>query len=281
MDQEERRVAAELSRGQGARSIDGWPVDPAAPGDATVGPAASAASPVREAERAGRGTRALREVAETVLLAVLIFAAVRLVVANYRVDGPSMQPNLRDDQLLLVNVNAYALDLNRILDSLPGVDREEPWVLYSFGPPERGDIVVFDPPVDSDQPYIKRVIGLPGEEVTIEGGAVHVNGERLDEAYLKDPNSGKASRTPCGRRDVCRVTVEAGQVFVLGDNRSGSSDSREFGPVDVDGIVGKAWFSYWPLGAIGLVPHEDYPGMPEHPVPVAATPNAEADPERR
>ena len=84
-------------------------------------------------------------------------------------------------------------------------------------------------------------------------------------------DTGKAVRTTCRRRDVCRVTIEEGHVFVLGDNRSGSADSRQFGPVDVDDIVGKAWFSYWPVDAIGLVPHEDYADTRDRPV---ATPRA-------
>jgi signal peptidase I len=144
-----------------------------------------------------------------------------------------MLPNLRDDQMLLVNVNAYFVDLNRLFDWLPGMDHKEARPLFDFGPPARGDIVVFDPPVDADEPYIKRVIGLPGEEVRIEGGDVYVNGERLAEPYLMDPDTGEGMRTSCDRRQVCRVTLDEGQVFVLGDNRSGSSDSREFGPVAV------------------------------------------------
>ena len=261
MGQEEREDTAEVGRGGGTGA--------AGSSDTFAGSSPTLATPVQVARPAGRGTRAVREVVETVLLALLIFAAVRLVVANFRVDGESMWPNLRDDQLLLVNVNAYAIDLNRVLNLLPGVERAGARVVYAFGPPERGDVVVFDPPVDSDQPYIKRVIGLPGEEVTIAGGSVSVDGERLDEAYLADPDTGTAVRTPCDRGEVCRITVEEGQVFVLGDNRPYSSDSREFGPVDIDAIVGKAWVSYWPVGAIGPAPHEDYADMPDR---SAATP---------
>ena len=184
--------------------------------------------------------RAVREVVETLLLAALIFFLVRLVVLNFRVDGESMLPNLDDGQMLLVNRNAYEyVDI--------GGNR-----YYPFDPPERGDVIVFDPPTGSDKPYIKRVIGLPGEEVTFGDGNVFINGEPLPEDYIKD-------RTRCGARsDNCDVVVPEGYVFVLGDHRSNSSDSRVFGPVPVQNIVGKAWLSYWPVDDVGFVPHESY-----------------------
>jgi signal peptidase I len=176
---------------------------------------------------------------ETLLLAALIFFLVRLVVLNFRVDGESMLPNLDDGQMLLVNRNAYEfVEING--------DR-----FYPFDPPERGDVVVFNPPTNSDKPYIKRIIGLPGEEVTFADGRVYVDGELLDEDYIDD-------RTRCGPRDQCDVIVPEDSIFVLGDHRSNSSDSRVFGPVPVDNVVGKAWLSYWPANDIGFVPHESY-----------------------
>ena len=118
--------------------------------------------------------RAVREVVETLLLAALIFFLVRLVVLNFRVDGESMLPNLDDGEMLLVNRNAYAF-------ADVGDNR-----YYPFDPPKRGDIIVFDPPTGSDKPYIKRVIGLPGEEVTFGDGHVFINGELLPEDYIQD-----------------------------------------------------------------------------------------------
>jgi signal peptidase I len=184
--------------------------------------------------------RAVREVVETLLLAALIFFLVRLVVLNFRVDGESMLPNLDDGQMLLVNRNAYQhLDV--------GGNQ-----YYPFDPPERGDVIVFDPPTGSDKPYIKRIVGLPGEEVSFGDGHVFIDGEVLPEDYIKD-------RTRCGgRSDNCDVVVPDGYVYVLGDHRNNSSDSRVFGPVPVDNIVGKAWFSYWPVDDVGFVPHESY-----------------------
>ena len=184
--------------------------------------------------------RAVREVVETLLLAALIFFLVRLVVLNFRVDGESMLPNLDDGQMLLVNRNAYQyVDI--------GGNRYHP-----FDPPERGDVVVFDPPTGSDKPYIKRIIGLPGEEVTFGDGNVFIDGELLPEDYIQD-------RTRCGARsDNCDVVVPEGYVYVLGDQRTNSSDSRVFGPVPVENVVGKAWLSYWPVDDLGFVPHESY-----------------------
>src|ERR671916_445100 len=186
--------------------------------------------------------RAVREVVETLLLAALIFFLVRLVVLNFRVDGESMLPNLDDGQMLLVNRNAYQyVDI--------GGNRYYP----------------FDPPDGSDKPYIKRIIGLPGEEVTFGDGNVFVDGELLPEDYIQD-------RTRCGARsENCDVVVPEGYVYVLGDHRSNSSDSRVFGPVPVENIVGKAWFLYWPVNDVGFVPHESYTDA--EPAAAAASPS--------
>lgn len=218
----------------------------AVPGE-TAAPAPSAKN------QAGR---AVREIVETLLLAALIFFLVRLVVLNFRVDGESMLPNLDDGQMLLVNRNAYQyFDL--------GNER-----YYPFDPPERGDVIVFEPPTGSDKPYIKRIIGLPGEQVTFgERGTVYIDGEVLDEDYIDE-------QTKCPRRsEYCDVVVPDGYVYVLGDHRTNSSDSRAFGAVPVQNIVGKAWLSYWPADDIGFVPHETYAhDAPDAPDPVPATP---------
>ena len=193
------------------------------------------------------------------LLAALIFFGVRLLVLNFKVDGSSMQPNLLNNELLLVNRNAYEdIDLNQWLNKLPLVDRDGSWVVYEFDPPQRGDIVVFDPPNGDDKPYIKRVIATAGETVEARDGAVFVNGNKLDEPYIR------SGITDCGTTggnpDPCApVTVPEGQVFVLGDNRRNSSDSRAFGAVPIENIIGKAIITYWPLQEVGRVPHFSYP----------------------
>lgn len=195
----------------------------------------------------------LREVIETALIAILIFVGVRTLVLNFRVDGSSMLPSLVNGEMLLVNRNSYnSYDLYSLVDWLPGVEHAEAKEFTLFDGPNRGDVVVFNPPVSSDKPYIKRVIGLPGDTVEIKDGEVWVNGTQLEEDYLH------GDATDCQPRACDPVIVPEGSVFVLGDNRSHSSDSRYFGTVEIPRIVGKAWITYWPIGHIGTVPTSDY-----------------------
>jgi signal peptidase I len=198
--------------------------------------------------------RKLREPLETIALAVAIYLSVQLLVPPYAVDGASMSPNLRDGERLLVNRSVYAhFDLNRVWNLVPGVERDGEAIVYPFHAPERGEIIVFQPPgVDAGKPYIKRVIGLPGDEVAFADGHVTIDGERLDEDYIEGPI------TLCHRLAHCRETVPAGMVYVLGDNREHSADSRMFGPVPIDRIVGKAWLANWPLDNVGFIPGVDY-----------------------
>ena len=217
------------------------------------------------APAAASSGRAVREVLETLLLAALIFIGVRLVVLNFRVDGESMVPNLHDQEMLLVDRNAYVHFDAGVIDALlPGDQTAGGAWWYPFGPPQRGDIIVFNPPVNSNKPYIKRIVGLPGDHVTFDGGSVVVNGVPLDEPYLDQ-------RTRCGKSEHCDVVVPAGDLFVMGDNRGNSSDSRVFGPVPIDSVIGKAWLGYWPLDAVGFVPHHDYPEVPAAPEALPAS----------
>jgi len=211
----------------------------------------------KNAESAGKSAaRALREILETVLLAAIIFFGVRLLVLNFKVDGLSMTPNLHNNELLLVNRNAYEdIDLNNWINKIPFVERDGTWVVYEFDPPERGDIVVFDPPNGDSKPYIKRVIATEGETVSFRDGSVYVNDIKLDEPYIS------AGITECA--DCDPVLVPDDEVFVLGDNRRNSSDSRVFGAVPIDNIIGKAIITYWPLEDVGRVPHYHYPDFIE------------------
>jgi signal peptidase I len=216
----------------------------------------------RTSGKARRQGSALREIVETLLLAVIIFVAVRAVVLNFRVDGLSMNPSMQDNEMVLVNRNVYLhFDTWALVDWLPFVEHEETNVVYPFHPPERGDIIVFDAPVNNaSKPYIKRVIALPGETVEARDGHVYINGHQIDEPYLE------GEETWCGVEQNCPpVTVPEGSVFVLGDNRDNSQDSRAFGPVAIDRIIGKAWITYWPFSEAGIVPHYDYPELPDAP----------------
>ncbi|MEZ4522891.1 MAG: signal peptidase I [Thermomicrobiales bacterium] len=197
----------------------------------------------------------LWEITETLVLALLIFLAVRTVVLNFRVDGLSMEPTLNTGEMLLVNRQMYShFDLNSVVNILPFVDREGENVVYPFHPPQRGEIIVFNPPIGAaDKPYIKRVIGLPGETVSVHDGAVYINGARLDEPYL----GATATRWP-GRPDDFELLVPEDNIFVMGDNRNNSTDSRSFGPVGYDAIIGRAWIAYWPADLFGVFQTPSY-----------------------
>jgi signal peptidase I len=187
-----------------------------------------------------------REVLETALIAIVIFFAVRALVLNFRVDGNSMMPNLQNGEMLLVNRNAYSsFDLNALVDWIPGVELAEARDISPFSDPHRGDVIVFEPPVTSSKPYIKRIVGLPGETIEIRDGSVYIDGERLGEPYVQE------GTTDCGQRNCGPLVVPEGHVYVLGDNRRNSSDSRVFGPVAIDSILGKAWVTYWPINEFG------------------------------
>lgn len=212
-------------------------------------PSITTTSPDRKQRRGG----ILREIVETALIALVIFFGVRMLVLNFRVDGSSMFPNLHDGDMLLVNRNAYeSFDLYTLIDWLPGVDHADAKEWQPFADPKRGDIIVFDPPVSSSKPYIKRIIGLPGETVEIRDGNVYIDGELLEESYIEP------GITDC-TRECTPWEIPEGQVFVMGDNRQNSSDSRVFGPIDIDSILGRAWVIYWPAGDMGLLNHADYP----------------------
>ena len=140
----------------------------------------------------------------------------------------------------------FRIDVARLSRLIPFWDVESPEHKYLplASPPGRGDVIVFRAPPSPDRDFVKRVIGLPGERVRISGGEIFVNGERLDETYLAESDL---------RRDMDCVPNTLGCVlaedeyFVLGDNRDHSNDSRDWGPVRLEVIVGKVWFVYWPL----------------------------------
>jgi signal peptidase I len=186
------------------------------------------------------------ELAQTLVLAALIFLMVRGVAQNFRVEGPSMEPGLHNGQYLLVNKAVYfRLDLERLSRFLPFIDPGDDPQRFLFNSPKRGDVVVFRYPQDPSRDFIKRVIGVPGDTVAIQSGQVYVNGVALDEPYITNPQANNASMEP-------RV-VPPRAYFVLGDNRANSSDSRSWGFVPEENIIGKAMFSYWPLSELGGV----------------------------
>lgn len=124
-------------------------------------------------------------------------------------------------------------------------------ISYRFGLPKRGDVVVFRSPKNSDVDFIKRIIALPGERVKIAGGRVLVNGELLDESIYLDPTAYTGAESFLAENK--EITVPDGRYFVMGDNRTHSSDSRDFGPVPPSDFLGKVFFRYWPAERFGKI----------------------------
>lgn len=179
------------------------------------------AEPQDDDERRSGFLRFVVDVVETLILSVILFAAINTVTARIRVDGASMEPTLHSGEFVIVNKLAYRL-----------------------GRPTVGDVIVFHFPRDPDQEYIKRVIGLPGDQVEIKDGQVSVNGQPLVEQYIAASPAYESS-----------WEVPGDSLFVLGDNRNNSSDSHNWGPVPMDYVVGKAIFVYWPPTEWGVVDH--------------------------
>lgn len=200
----------------------------------------------------------ISEIFRFALMIVAITLVARAFISPFEVDGQSMVPNLHDhDRVFVSRARYFHLDLNRWINLLPGEDRQGTDIWYPFNQPQRGDIVVLDPPTQSDKPFIKRVIGLPGETVTFQNGYVYIDGVRLDESYIDGPI------TFCDHLAYCSIgPIPDGYVYVLGDHRDNSKDSRYFGPVAIDHLLGEAWFTNWPMDVIGRIPSADYPPTP-------------------
>ncbi|MCL4371610.1 MAG: signal peptidase I [Chloroflexi bacterium] len=187
----------------------------------------------------------LLEFLQTVLLTVILFAAVRSVVQNFQIDGPSMQPTLRSGQYLLVNKMTYLRLEGPPLQMVRGAGlfQGDGQRAYPFGGPQRGDIIVFREPIPPYVDLVKRVIALPGDQVVIDRGRVYVNGTPLEEEYVRAVPSYSLSPQQ----------VPPGSFFVLGDNRPVSSDSHLWGFVPEANVIGKAWVRYWPPEQWGVL----------------------------
>lgn len=247
----------------------GLGADPAGPAPADLPPGEQAQwepEHVRAPERPLRVRGVVRELLETALFILLVFFIVRGIVQNFKIEGSSMEPTLHTGQYILVNKLVYFhFDLNAPLRLMPGQEELPQRVIYPFHQPRRGDIVVFEYPRDVSKDYIKRVIALPGDTVEIRDGQVYVNGQQLEQPYLQ------GAPTYCVAGYACQdgpVTIPPGEIFVMGDNRANSSDSREWGPLPLDRVVGQAWMIYYPVSEWGLVPHYEYPEI----APVAQAP---------
>lgn len=169
------------------------------------------------------------EFVEAVVFALMIFFVCYLLLFQpNQVKGHSMEPTFHDGEYILTDK-----------------------ISYKLGMPKRGDIVVFRSPKNAEQDFIKRIIAIPGERVRIAAGKVYVNNEVLNEsAYLESTVfTGPESFLSENRE----IIVPSGKYFVMGDNRMGSSDSRDFGPVLPSEFIGKVFFSYWPINRFGKI----------------------------
>jgi signal peptidase I len=203
----------------------------------------------------------VRELLETAIFILLVFFIVRGIVQNFKIEGQSMEPNLHGNQYILVNKLVYFhFDINAPLRLLPGNGELPARPLYLFSSPHRGDVVVFEYPRDVSKDYIKRVIGMEGDQVQVRDGKVFVNGVELDEEYMHGKPTSCESPNPCANGTV--VTVSKGTIFVMGDNRDNSSDSREWGALPLDRVIGKAAVIYYPLSDWGLIPSATYDATP-------------------
>ncbi len=183
------------------------------------------------------------EFAQTILLALLLFFLIRNVVQNFRIDGISMEPNFHNGQFLIVNRYAYCPGLHFEIPPL-GIKLNKTWCVTQ---PKRGDVIVFEYPLDTSRDFIKRVIALPDEAVEVREGKVYVDGKLMPEPFGPNPSA----------RSFGPLKVPPDTVFVMGDNRNNSSDSRSWGPLPQEDIVGKAILSYWPPTLWAVVPQYD------------------------
>jgi len=183
--------------------------------------------------RHGGFKAALLDVLETLLLTIVIYAVLSTFIGRFKVLSVSMEPTLYEGQYLLISKQTHKI-----------------WPL------KRGDIVVFRFPRNPTKNYIKRLIGLPGEKVELRSGQLYINGELMPEPWLVKPMRGYSGQWQLGEDEH----------FVMGDNRNNSSDSRAWGTVSSQHIIGKALFCYWPVECWGLVEH----GARPTPTPTSA-----------
>lgn len=173
------------------------------------------------------------DIIETFVIALAMFVLMYLFLFQpHQVKGNSMYPNFHDQEYLLTDK-----------------------ITYRLSEPKRGDVIIFKAPKNEEYDYIKRIIGLPGDSVRIDDCHIFINNQVLKEDYLPDDsctNGGRFWQTDQN------IPVPDGQYFVAGDNRSYSSDSRDWGPAPQENIVGKAWFRYWPVDRIGIIRRIEY-----------------------
>ncbi|HAF17192.1 MAG: signal peptidase I [Thermacetogeniaceae bacterium] len=162
-----------------------------------------------------------KDILQAVVLAIILATVIRVwLLEPFFIPSPSMEPTLFPGDRIIVNK-----------------------IGYKFREPERGDVIVFHYPLDPERDFVKRVIAFEGETIEIRNNYVYIDGQRLEEPYIPDVVIG----------DFEPVRVPKGHYFVMGDNRNNSEDSREWGPLDKDLLIGKAIFIYWPFSRFGAI----------------------------
>ena len=199
---------------------------------------------LKTAERSENGAKpkkkgALRENIEAILVAIILALFIRtFIVQAFKIPSGSMKETLQIGDHILVNKFIYGV-------KMPFVDK----TIIPIKEPKRGDIIVFkNPDKSNNTPLIKRVIGLPGEEVEVKSGLVYINGSPLNESYIIELPS----------YNMPNSIIPSAEYFVLGDNRNASRDSHMGWTVSQDDILGKAWLSVWPLDRLGLIQEYTY-----------------------
>ncbi|MBE42266.1 MAG: signal peptidase I [Chloroflexi bacterium] len=181
----------------------------------------------------------VRELIETIILAGLIFVLIQATIQNYQVEGSSMVPTLAPGECVLTNKITYShFSPGRYFGYAGESNKYQNDKVFLLGPPQHGDIVVFKYPHDPSRHFVKRVIGTPGDQIAIVNGMVSVNQKKIYEPYINSQSS-TSNMNP--------VILHSEEYFVLGDNRQSSNDSRTWGPIKNEHIIGEYWLSYGSL----------------------------------
>lgn len=203
----------------------------------------SVPTPPNKNNNGGRAYKEIVEWIKALAIAVLLVFVIRtFLFSPFIVEGPSMEPNFETAERLIVNK-----------------------ILYKIREPHRGEVVVFHVP-DQGRDFIKRVIGLPGDTIKVDGDDVYVNGEKIDEPYIKEAveaahaqgilyNNNVAATSNFPNEKVTESTVPEGKIFAMGDHRNNSQDSRDIGFVSEDELIGRADVIFWPLNKLSFIKH--------------------------
>jgi len=184
---------------------------------------------------------------EALIIGAVVFFAIQIGIKNTEVEGSSMEPTLMNAERMLVNKLVYLqVDMQRFSSLIPFWQVDEPEYHFLFHPPRQGEVVIFRyENANPDKDLVKRVIAVPGQTIEIRSGVVYVDGEVLDEPYVTAQAASSDSMAP--------ITLGPDQYFVMGDNRKVSYDSRSWGPLPAQDIIGRAWFIYWPFSKANVL----------------------------